>query len=246
MAANNDSNTPDRRPLYSQVKSLMIEYMTSGNWRPGQMLPSEMALASEFGVSQGTVRKALHELEAQNLIFRRQGRGTFVTEHTPQHSLFHFFRIKDDRGAFELPTSVVVDLRSRRATKAQEKLLRLESREMVESLMRTRHLRGKPIILERIHLPARLFPGLSLPVGEEMAQELYVLYQQRFGVTIVRAHDMLKAVLADSTDARHLDVSEGSPIMEITRVAYDLADNPVELRISRCNTRNHHYATDLD
>src|SRR5258707_13395026 len=86
---------PDFRPLYAQVRALMIRRMVRGEWRPGDILPSEGRLAVEFGVSQGTVRKALDEMAAQNLVVRQQGRGTFVAQHSEAHALFHFFHIRD-------------------------------------------------------------------------------------------------------------------------------------------------------
>src|SRR5262249_5221027 len=72
--------SPDFRPLYAQVKELLIARLVRGEWRPGGVLPSEFSLAATFGVSQGTVRKALDEMAAQNLVVRRQGRGTFVAQ----------------------------------------------------------------------------------------------------------------------------------------------------------------------
>ena len=67
----------------------MIQRVVSGDWKPGELLPSEMKLAVEYHVSQGTVRKALDELTAENVVVRRQGRGTFVAEHDDHRALFH-------------------------------------------------------------------------------------------------------------------------------------------------------------
>src|SRR5450432_187735 len=95
---------PDFRPLYAQVKALMIRRMLRGDWRPGALLPSEARLAAEFGVSQGTMRKALDEMATQNLVVRQQGRGTFIARHSQRGALFHFFHIRDESGIKELPT----------------------------------------------------------------------------------------------------------------------------------------------
>jgi GntR family transcriptional regulator len=241
-----ESAIPGRRPLYAQVKDLMIANIVSGRWKPGQILPSEIVLASEFAVSQGTVRKALNELEAQYLVVRRQGRGTFVSEHTPQRSLFHFFHIVGDDGQRELPTSVVVSQRTRRPTNQEAQQLRLEPGALVHAIVRLRNLRGRPIILERLCLPTAIFPDLELPVGKEMTEELYVIYQQRYQVMVARAREALRGVAADDTDAQLLQVVAGSPLLEIERIAYDLNTRPVELRIDRCNTAHHHYFNQLE
>src|SRR3546814_10554487 len=88
-----DPAAPEARPLYAQVRTLLLQRLIEGIWKPGTALPSEMQLAQELGVSQGTVRKALDDLAAENLVVRRQGRGTFVAEHDTDRALFHFFHL---------------------------------------------------------------------------------------------------------------------------------------------------------
>jgi len=70
--------TPAFSPLYQQIKALILQSLQQGEWKPGEAIPSEMDLAARFRVSQGTVRKAIDELAAENLVVRRQGKGTFV------------------------------------------------------------------------------------------------------------------------------------------------------------------------
>jgi GntR family transcriptional regulator len=237
---------PDFRPLYAQVKDLMIRRMLRGDWRPGDALPSEGRLAIEFGVSQGTVRKALDELATPNLFERQQGRGTFITQHSQQRALFRFFHIRDESGVKELPTGRVLAVKHMRADRAQARRLALPTRAPIIAILRLRALRGRPVILERIALPAASFPGLDLPIGRELPDELYILYQQRFGVTIAGAQEKLRAVAADALDARSLGVAKGAPLLEIDRLALALDSNPVEWRVSRCNSAHHHYYSEID
>ena len=100
------------QPLYRQVQDLLTQRLIEGFWKPGAALPSELALAEELGVSHGTVRKALNEMVARNLLRRRQGRGTYVSEHTQESSLFRFFRLRHPDGEDRVPHTRV--LRSRR------------------------------------------------------------------------------------------------------------------------------------
>ena len=237
---------PDFRPLYAQVKELMVRRLLRGDWRPGELLPSEARLAAEFGVSQGTMRKALDEMATQNLVVRQQGRGTFIAEHSQQHALFHFFHIRDEAGLKELPTGRVLALKHGRADRDQTRRLALPPRAQVITILRLRALRGKPVILERIALPAGLFRGLDLPIDREVPDELYVLYQQRFGVTVARAEEKLRAVAADALDERWLGVARRSPLLEIDRLALALDGNPVEWRLSRCNSTRHHYYSEIE
>ncbi|HSK40712.1 MAG TPA: GntR family transcriptional regulator [Arenibaculum sp.] len=236
------SISADFRPLYTQVRDMMVGRIGSGAWKPGEMIPSEFQLAAEFGVSQGTVRKALIEMEQRKLVVRRQGRGTYVSQHSSQQALFHFFRIVDRDGVKELPTSVVVEHRTKRASKEEAASLGLAPRAAVHFVMRVRHLRGRPVIIERIILPTAVFRDLDLPIGEEMAEELYVLYQRNHGVTIVRADERIAAVVADEADARFLEIAAGAPLLEISRIASDVQGNPVELRSSRVDTADFRYS----
>src|SRR5579863_1126403 len=75
-------------PLYEQIKALITQYLVAGKWSPGEPIPSELELASRYRVSQGTVRKAIDELAAANILVRRQGKGTFVATHTAERSRF--------------------------------------------------------------------------------------------------------------------------------------------------------------
>lgn len=237
---------PDFRPLYSQVKDLILRRMVSGRWRPGEALPSEQRLAVEFGVSQGTVRKALDEMAAQNLVVREQGRGTFVASHQNPRAQFHFLHIVSDSGAKEVPTSRILALREAAATREQSRRLGLAAGARVLRILRVRAIKGVPVILERIAAPAALLPGFDLPLGKEIPDELYVIYEQRFGVAVARAEESLKAVPADAADARHLGVAKGAALLEIDRIARSLDGTRVEWRLSRCNTAHHHYFSEIE
>jgi GntR family transcriptional regulator len=236
----------DRRPLYAQTEEILTRRIAEGAWRPGALIPPEPELASELGVSPGTVRKALSALERRRLIERRQGRGTFVAAHTSERALFHFFRILDAEGRKHTPTSLVLDFRTSPATPEEAEALALEPGAPLHRVERIRVLAGAAVILERILLPAELFPGFVLPVMREMNDELYVLYQRDHGVTIARAEERLSAVAATEDQARRLGLDSGAPLLEVTRTAYDVAGSPVELRITQLDTRAHRYHASLD
>src|SRR5580704_8078982 len=86
------------RPLYAQVREVLVRRLVDGVWAPGEGLPSEMELAAELDVSQGTVRKALDTMAADKLLVRHQGRGTFVSIHDEARILFQFFKLAPDMG----------------------------------------------------------------------------------------------------------------------------------------------------
>ena len=108
--------TPSFQPLYQQIKGLLTQRLETGEWRPGQAIPSEQDLAAQFSVSQGTVRKAIDELAGDNLVVRRQGKGTFVATHTEtKSSMFRFLRMRRNDGQNEYPASDLIDVKRSRA-----------------------------------------------------------------------------------------------------------------------------------
>ena len=237
---------PDFQPLYSQVKALLIRRIATGQWRAGAAVPSEMRLAAEFGVSQGTVRRAIEELAAQNLVTRQQGRGTFVATHAGDRARFHFMHVVPNRGDKQIPTGRLRSLKEARATRLQAERLQLQRGAAVFNLVRVRIIGGAPVMFERIALPVERFRGLQLPLNEERPDELYIVYEQQFGVTIVRAQERLGAVAAEAAEATHLGVAAGTPLLEVERVALILDGTPVEWRVTRVDSRDHHYAITIE
>ena len=234
---------PGFKPLYQQVKDLLIERLIGGYWKPGDLLPSEMQLAEELGVSQGTVRKALDEMTAGNLLVRRQGRGTYVAEHDQEHALFHFFKLTGRDGRPLVPESRVLRLAAGPAKAAEVERLLLEPGAEVIRITRVRSLAGRPAIFERIVLPAALFPGLD--ARRELPNTLYTLYARDYGITIGRAEERLSAVAAGAEVAKHLKLDRDAPLLAIDRTARGLDGRPVEWRMSLCDTRDQVYSVTL-
>jgi GntR family transcriptional regulator len=232
-------------PLYAQVRELLTARISAGEWQPGQLIPSEVRLAGELRVSQGTVRKAIDELVAANVLVRQQGKGTFVATHDTHRALFHFFHIVGDDGHKALPLSEVVSCRRRRATSRESAALRLATGARIIEIERVRRLNERPTIRETIIVPVGLFPDLGRSGRCELPNTLYEVYEERYGITIHRAQERLRAVAADPRDAELLGIHEGAPLLEIERLALTLSGAPVELRLSRCDTREHHYYSSL-
>jgi GntR family transcriptional regulator len=235
--------TPRPRPLYAQVKALMMQRLIAGEWRPGELLPSEFQLADTFGVSQGTVRKALDELAADNVVVRRQGRGTFVAEHDDHRALFHFFHLVGPDGARRLPESRLISVRKGMAGRLESDRLGIGRGVPVIRIRRVRCLDARPVIAETIAVPQKLFPDLAEIRG--LPNTLYDLYERRYGITIARAVERLSAISADEREARLLETAPGAPLLEIDRTALALDGNPVEWRVSRCLTATHRYQVEL-
>ena len=233
------------QPLYVQVKHLLLKRIGSGAWKPGELLPSETELASEYRVSQGTVRKAMMALEADRLIVRRQGRGTFVAHHSNKGALFHFFRLVGLDGQRLVPSSLVLQQCRTHATSEQATCLTVDAGEELHAITRMRYSDDRPVIFERIFVPVVLMPELAVGIGTKMDDEMYVIYEERFGISISRASEHLAAMLADAEEARLLGLEVGAPLLRIERVARDVNGRPVELRVSQCSTEACRYTAEV-
>ncbi len=230
------------KPLYRQVRDTLIRRMVDGVWAPGEPLPSEMQLAAELGVSQGTVRKALDEMAAENLVVRRQGRGTFVARHDEDRILFQFFKLVPNEGPRHFPDSRVLSIGKAKASAAECGALSLARGSRVVRIRRVRLLAGLPLLVESLSLPDALFPGLT---DMEIPNNLYGLYSARYGITVARAREKLRAVAAPEEDAAELGVPPGTPALLIDRLGFSLDQVPVEWRVSLCLTHQVHYLSDL-
>ena len=241
-AAANERAALGFRPLYRQVRDVLVKRIAEGAWAEGGALPSEPDLAADFGVSHGTVRKALDELAAENLVVRRQGKGTYVARHDEERILFQFFKLIPDTGGRRFPDSRILGVEVREADADATRILNLRKGARVVAIERVRMLADKICIFERIVLPKALFPGIE---KRDLPNNLYELYRAEFAVTIARATERLKAVAAGRREARHLDVAVGTPLLAVDRTALAIDGAPVEWRVSLCRTDTVHYLSDL-
>jgi GntR family transcriptional regulator len=237
-------DTPGYRPLYRQVYDIMVRKVAQGVWRPGASLPSEQNLAKEMGVSQGTMRKVLDALTAENLLERRQGKGTFIAENTQERTLFRFFRIARPGGKRMTPERVDETVKLRASRALERTKLGLARTDKVVEIVRTRHIEKVPSIHETIVLPAPLFPGIEK--RPSLPNSLYSIYQSEYGLNIVAAHEELSAQLATAADQEELGIPKGGPILVIERLAVSLQDQKVEWRISRVRSTDLVYAVTLN
>ncbi len=240
--------TPAFSPLYQQIKGLILHSLQAGEWKPGDLIPSELELAARFKVSQGTVRKAIDELSADNLLVRRQGKGTFVATHSEQQVQYRFLRLEPDTGsrASRGPADRrILDCRRLRAPAEIARMLGLRAGEPVFEVRRVLSFQGVPTILEDLWLPGNPFKGLSIEMLANHAGAMYALFESQFGVRMVRADERLKAVAADAESARIMGLTPGFPLLSVERVAYTYNDTPMEYRRGLYRTDHNHYHNEL-
>ena len=227
----------------------MLRSLQAGEWKPGEAIASEVELALRFRVSQGTVRKAIDELAAENLLMRRQGKGTFVATHAERHVRYRFLKLIPDDGdpSSEGPAQrAVIDCKRLRAAADTARALGLRTGDPVLQLRRVLSFAGQPTILEDIWLPGGPFKGLTAERLSAYHGPMYALFETEFGVRMVRAEEKLRAVLADPDQATLLNVAQNAPLLSVERIAFTYDDKAMELRRGLYRTDKHYYRNELN
>ncbi|SDL84042.1 GntR family transcriptional regulator [Janthinobacterium sp. OK676] len=237
--------SPTFSPLYQQIKALITQSLQSGEWKPGELIPSEVELAGRFKVSQGTVRKAIDELAAENLVMRRQGKGTFVSTHHEARAHFRFLRLVPDEGVPHYPESKFIEVKRVRAPADVARLMDLKSGDAVIFIKRVQYFDGIPTIVEELWLPGLIFKGLTAERLVEYKGPMYGLFETEFGTRMIRASEQIRAVCADAGAAQLLNIDLGTPLLSSERVSFTYGDKPVELRRGLYLTIRHHYQNEL-
>jgi GntR family transcriptional regulator len=243
--ASPDAAGPAFSPLYQQIKALITRSLQGGEWRPGEAIPSEVELAARYRVSQGTVRKAIDELAAENLLVRRQGKGTFVATHAEERVQYRFLRLTPDEPAVAPFERRVIDCRRLRAPAEVARALELKSGDTALQIRRLLSAKGVPVVLDDIWLNGQLFKGLTAERLGEYRGPMYALFETEFGVRMIRADEKLRAVAADESAAALLSVRPGYPLLSVERLSLTYGDRPVEFRRGLYNTATHYYRNEV-
>jgi GntR family transcriptional regulator len=236
---------PTFSPLYRQIKTLITQDLQAGVWKAGEMIPSEFELASRFQVSQGTVRKAIDDLAAENLLTRRQGKGTFVATHAEQTTRYRFLRLAADDGCGRDLQRKLLVCRRMRAAADVARPLELKSGDPVVFVRRLLLADTRPVVLDDIWLPGRLFKELDAQRLSAYEGPMYALFEAAFGVQMIRAEEKIRAVAASGQAAALLEVAAGSPLLSVERRSLTFGERPVELRRGLYRTDAHHYRNEL-
>lgn len=244
--AGRDCSSPSFSPLYRQIKNLIIASLRAGEWRPGEMIPSEMELAERFNVSQGTVRKAIDDLSAENLLVRRQGKGTFVATHLEEQTRYRFLRLVPKEGvAHRLQRKLISCERMTAPTWIMSALMRPADEPMLK-ICRVLSSAHAPVVLDEIWVPYKLFKSLSLELLSQYDGPMYGLFESEYGVHMVRATESITVMIAGEREAQLLQVEPGHALMQVQRLSYSYGDAPVEFRCGIYRTDDYYYRNELN
>lgn len=240
---------PSFSPLYQQIKDLLLQSLKAAEWGPGEMIPSEFELAARFSVSQGTVRKAIDELAQENLLLRKQGKGTFVATHSEQKFQYRFLKLVPN-STHLTPVGpaqrTILWCKKGQASPEIAASLELSAGAPILQIRRVLSFASVPTILEDMCLPYDAFKGLSAKELQNHQGPTYALFETTYGVRMVKAQEKITAVHANSHDAQILNINDNTPLLQVERIALTYQDKPMELRRALYKTEHHHYRNDLN
>ena len=221
-------STVPRPPRYREVADALQRRIAAGEPGFRSRLPSERAIAEEFGFSRMTARQAVELLARRGAVYRRPGSGTFVASSRVVHTLQRLAGFSQQMRAQGiepsgrvLEVSLAGDLPARVAA-----ALELAPKALAWRVRRVRYGNGEPLLVETFHVPAARFPDLGdldLDQGS-----LYDLMRSRYRVEPASAHEAIEPTACDAADARHLATRAGAPAIVVERTTYDARGVPVE------------------
>ena len=225
-------------PLYLQVRNVIAQRITSGEWKPRMTIPSESELAREFNVSVGTMRKALDVAVSDRLLTRRQGRGTFVNDHSSTEHASRYTNIRNPEDSHVRGEVTIVSIIETSVNETEVIRLRMRPKERIHRIRRVWASQGKPYMLEDLAMPARLFPGLISP--EDASLHIAPL-AQKVGLLLGRHDERISIDKAAPDIAEVLKTDTGTPLLRLDRIVYSLQDVPVEWRLAQCLLEDRYY-----
>ncbi|HEY7551025.1 MAG TPA: GntR family transcriptional regulator [Hyphomicrobiaceae bacterium] len=230
------------RPLYLQVRDALASRIAGGEWKPNSAIPNEGDLAREFGVSSGTMRKALDLMEGERLLTRRQGRGTFVNDQSSDELAVRFSNIRAADGERVTGELKLLGITQAAANPAECGRLRLRPDDKVWRIQQVRLHRGEPFMVEEAAMPVSLFPGLD--EQEAMPHRIVVLAQQ-YGILLGKGDERVSIGAASPSVSEALNLKAGVPILVLDRLVHDLDGHPVEWRLGMGHFADKFYLAEI-
>lgn len=214
-------------PFYHQLKEILKANIMTGEWVPGDRIPSENELRNAYQISRNTVKKALDDMVQEGLLKRIQGKGTFVAKPKLEQSLtgfYSFSKVIKQQGME--PKDVVISIEEIEADTNIANQLKIDLNEPVTALRRLRCADEEPIILETSYIPKKIVS--EIPHDMLKKYSLYDFMEKEAGVVVVSAKEIFEPVLVRDYESQYLGVKEGYPALMLDRIAYNAAKQPVE------------------
>ncbi|MDH7475766.1 MAG: GntR family transcriptional regulator [Anaerolineae bacterium] len=230
-------------PLYYQLMEGLRRRIEEGEWKPGDLIPSERELSETYGISRMTVRQALAELVNDGLLRRDQGRGTFVAKPKIRKQLSRLTSFTEDmRARGKQASAQVLRLEIVPARPKVADVLQIEVEQRVVLVERLRLADGEPVGIERSHLS---FNGCEILLQEDLSGSLYQVLSQRFGLIPTQAQEEIEASACGPREAQVLGIQENEPVLLIRRRTLDQDGHPFEYVESTYRGDNYIFSVEL-
>jgi GntR family transcriptional regulator len=224
-------NRQSKIPFYQQLYTILRGKISRDEWKPGDLIPTENELIDTYQVSRSTVRQVLDMLVGEGLIYRERGRGSFIAHLTLEQSMTRIVSFTEDmrQRGFEPGTRILSASRLKANPDISAKL-QVSPGELLTRVERLRLADGEPMSVEESFLVDRCCPNL---LEQDYSKEpLRALLERHYGIYLVNAKQIIRAILAPQELAGLLDIRPHAPLLYIERVTYSQAAIPVEfLRI---------------
>ena len=219
-------------PLYQIVENHLRELINKGGLIPGDLIPAEPKLAKQLNVSQGTVKKAIDNLVWQGLLYRHQGKGTFVSRIDFNNSLFKFFSYGDQLGHDVRVRKQTTDRHLEQGSIDIRKLLAVDAKQELLHIERVGVVNGVPAFVEYSWWDAQLVPGLENE-DTHIPDLFYAVIEENYKIPVIRAEETLTAEACDQTTADKLEIEISTPVVVLNRLTYSTDNKIIEVRTSK-------------
>ena len=228
----------DPTPVYFQLHKKLLKEIEDGRWSPGQIIPPERALAESHRLSVGTVKKAILNLVNEGYLYRIQGKGTFVAGMTLQPESLRYYRFLEDFNDEEVELQIeLLDLRVTKGIDPVNHFLRLRMNQSLFEVTRLFYFDAQPMVYCISYLPHKMFEDLAtLPQHKFEKVPLYIALEEIYGLPTILKKELVRAIAADGTTAKKLEIQKGSPVLLIEMLSFTYKQTPYEYRKSYCLT----------
>lgn len=214
-------------PLYTQIKDILRDRILEGVYESHEQMPSESELMKAFKVSRVTVRQALGDLQKEGLIFKVQGKGSYVSKPKAFQNLTRLQGFGEAMASmgYETYSRVIGDQITTAGTTVGARL-NIPASESVVEIRRVRYLNREPISVDVSYLPQAIGERL---LREDLAhRDIFLILENDYGVPLGQAELQIEAMLADEALARLLKVVEGAPVLRIERLTFTAEGKPLD------------------
>jgi GntR family transcriptional regulator len=230
-------------PLYKEVRRYILSKMDSGEWKPGEKIPPELDLAKNLNVALSTVRAGIKDLAEEGLLWRRQGKGTFIARHDVQSQMLRYSNLYSSCDEKLLTSRKILSIRRIRPSHEihQELQLNQHGSKLVYAVTALLNIEDSPVALMKLFLPCHLFPGLKIDDLRQKNHHLYLVYQKTHGINVVRMEERIHARAADVEFSNLVGANPGDPVLHVHRTSFTFNNVPVELRERTYKADSCHY-----